>query len=771
MRTFFARPRGPRSTDQTVSKPAAGRRRLVITRVSPRGQHGFLLIEVMMSALIVGLMVVATFTGFEGLTHKSAEQRAVDEAAVLAAQSQQQLRSDPASVLLAFKEGKNTYTATAAGTTFTIVQKASFGNGSAQTGCAATETTKGQGTYILISSTVSWHRMVVKPVEESSLITPPIGSALDVEASNGETPTSGVPVVIKYVPAGSTSTSSLEGTTGPNGCVLFAGIPSTEAKVEVRETSGIVNRHGTQSWPTEAVTLAPNVLTHHALKLAHAGSVTAEFTYENATKDTHKNNAGTGNVEETVTGDTFVVYNSEMEQPPNFEEGSTTNPEPFTGTLFEIIPGEPGAYKQTASSPTEPIKYPQGNLFPFPSPKNWTAWAGDCIENKPETFDAAVKAEAKTVPPGAPATIKVPTTYVMLYVYSKSQAEIKAMAKKGEATWPSLETAQAKLVTITDKKCSGISPDNETPVKDEHTQYTTTGGEWGGHLSAPFQPFGEYELCLAGENNRVYKPKEAYVNKKPGEPVTLNIYLNELSQSEKQAIRKEKENEVHNARLAKEAETKTAREASEAVTRTKREAGETETKTNRVASEAATKEKRLATEAATAKEREKQEATEKETKTKEEATKKERETKETSERNKWKEEETAKKITKKERETKEATQTTNRKAAEATEKTSREKRESEEKATANKKKEEEAAKKKAEEKELEEKAKAEAKEAETRKAAETKETETKNAAVAKEIETAKAELKKEEEATAEAVKKETTELAEKEDVVETKPGC
>jgi len=572
MRTFFARPRRPRSTGHTASKPATGRRRLVITRV--RGQDGFLLIEVMMSALIVGLMVVATFTGFEGLSHKSAEQRAVNEAAVLAAQSQQQMRSDPASVLLAFKEGTNTYTATAAGTTYSVVQKASFGNGSAQTGCAATEAKRGQGTYILISSTVTWPRMVVKPVEESSLITPPIGSALDVEASNGETPTAGVPVVIKYVPAGGTTITSLEGTTGSTGCVLFAGIPSTEAKVEVREVSGIVNRHGTQSWPTEAVTLAPNVLTHHALKLAYGGSVTAQFTYENAIVDTHKNNAGTGNYEEPVTGDTFVAYNSEMEQPPNFEEASTTNPEPFTGTLFEIIPGKPGAYQQEASSPTEAIKYPQGNLFPFPSPKNWTAWAGDCVENQPETFDAAVKAEAKTVPPGASATIKVPTTYVMLNVYSKSQAEIKALAKKGEATWTSLETAEPKLVKITDKKCAGVSPDSETPIKGEHTQETTTGGEWGGHLSAPFQPFGEYELCLAGNNGRIYKPKEAYINKKPSEPVTLNVYLSELSQSEKQTLRKEREGEAREAREAAEAEAKAKRVAKEAETKAKKETTE-----------------------------------------------------------------------------------------------------------------------------------------------------------------------------------------------------
>jgi len=743
-------------------------------------QDGFLLIEVMMSALIVALMVVATFSGFSALSHKSAEQRAVDEAAQLAAQSQQQMRSDPVSVLLAFKEGENVYASTVAGTNFTIEQKASFGNGSSQTGCAATETTKGQGTYILISSKITWPRMVVKPVEESSLITPPTGSALDVEASNGEVPTSGVPVVIKYVPAGSTSTNSLEGTTGPAGCVLFAGIPATEAKVEVKEAPGIVNRHGTQSWPTETVTLAPNVLTHHALKLAHGGSLIAEFTYEKGTKDVHKNNAGTGNVEEPVTGDTFVAFNSEMELPPNFEEASTIAPEPFGGALFEIIPGKPGDYEQTAPSPTEIVKFPQGDLFPFPSPKNWSAWAGDCVENKPETFDSSIKPEAKTVPPGASAPIRVETTYVILNVYAKSQAEVETMKSHGEPTWTALEMSEAKLVTIKDKRCSGVTPDNEDPVNIEHTQYTTTNTEWGGHLSAPFQPFGEYELCLEGGEKgvgygRVYRPKKPYINENPSKPVTLNLYLNELSQTEKQEKRKEEELAAQKAREAKETEARTKREALEHEAEKSRIAGETETRTKREASEKETKAKREASEAASKKEREKEETTQKETKTKEEATKTERLAKEKAEKETWESEVSKNKNSKltkeKEDKEKEEAQATKRKTAEAAEKTAREKRESEEKATQTKRKEEEEAKKAAETKETKEKSEAETKETEKRKAAETKEAETRTAAETKETETRKSEEKKAEEAKVAAEAAETTELSNRAQIVETKKTC
>jgi len=776
MSTFFARLRLSRLTARTALGPATGRGRIAAARARARDQGGFLLIEVLISSMIVALMAVATVTGFTALNKEGAEERHRDEAAVLAAQSQEDMRSDPVSTLLAFKEeGGNSYTATVSGTTYTILQKASFGNGSEATGCSATESTKGQGTYVRISSTVTWTHMVVKPVSEAGIITPPTGSALDVEASNGEVPTQGVPVVVKYVASGTTTSSSLEGTTSSQGCVLFAGIPATEATVEVKEAAGIVNRHGTQSWPTEAVTLAPNVLTRHQLKLAHGGSVIAEFTYNNTTHDKHSNNADTGTYEEAVTGDTFVVFNSQMESPPNFEEGSTTDPEPFTGALFEILPAKNDTgFQQTAPSPTEIVRYPEGDLFPFPSPKDWTAWAGDCLENNPENYNGgAVKPEAAPVPPGTSVKIKVPMTYVMLNVYTKSEAEIKAMSKKGEALWPALETAESKPVTITDKKCEGVKPANETVIDAAHVQETTSGSEWGGHLSAPFQPFGEYELCLVS-GGKTYRPK-AYTNTSPKETKTLNIYLNEFSHAEVKTKREEKEKETQAARVTKENETKATREASESATKSKREASETETKLKRESSEKETKTKREVTEAATGKEREKEETAEKETKAKEEATKAERLASEKREKEAWESEvsKNGKSRTTKEREDKEKEekQATKRKPLEETEKKAAEKRESEEKATKKKREEEAAAKKAAETKEAETRKAAETKEAETAATEKAKEEKIKAEAVASEEKTKSEAVKVEEKATAEAVAAEEKTLGEREVSVETGTTC
>src|SRR5271170_8137621 len=67
--------------------------------VRPRSEEGFMLLEVLITAFLVGLIVVGTFTGFSVANSTSGDQRRHDEAAVLAAESQEQLRSDPANSL------------------------------------------------------------------------------------------------------------------------------------------------------------------------------------------------------------------------------------------------------------------------------------------------------------------------------------------------------------------------------------------------------------------------------------------------------------------------------------------------------------------------------------------------------------------------------------------------------------------------------------------------------------------------------------------------
>ncbi len=151
-----------------------------------------MLMEVVISALLVGLIVVATFTGFDVVNRVTAEQRRHNEAALLAAQSQEQLRSNPATTLDTLESEPHVYTRTVGGTVFTITQQAQPVNATGTaTGCNATETKSKTSTNILITSTVTWPTLKASKrpaVEQSSIITPPTGSALEVDITNGAAP-------------------------------------------------------------------------------------------------------------------------------------------------------------------------------------------------------------------------------------------------------------------------------------------------------------------------------------------------------------------------------------------------------------------------------------------------------------------------------------------------------------------------------------------------------------------------------------------------------
>ena len=98
-----------------------------------------------------------------------------------------------------------------------------------------TETKRQSGNAFGISSSVSWHQQTSekrKEVVASGVITPPVGSALEIDVDNAPVPTagvSGIPAIVKYNPSSGGSPVTFEQTTGSQGCVVFGGIPATEA--------------------------------------------------------------------------------------------------------------------------------------------------------------------------------------------------------------------------------------------------------------------------------------------------------------------------------------------------------------------------------------------------------------------------------------------------------------------------------------------------------------------------------------------------------------
>ncbi len=472
------------------------------------GEDGFLLIEVVISALLVALIVIATLTGFDVVNRATAEQRRHADAALLAGASQEQLRSDPASTLdqllgATALENAHVYTQTVGGTTFTITQEVESKTGTNETAGCTTGTTKASaGVYLQVASYVTWPLLKANKkrpeVSQSSIITPPDGSGLEVDVTNGakpESPVSGVTAVATYEGEKTEQLTTIEGTTGSAGCVLFAGIPSTAATVEAYRTN-YVTPSGAYIFGPKETSITPNLTTHEPVELAEGGAIEAEFQY---------NKVG------VPSGDTFVVENHSIAVAPEFEVGSPEVAIESNGTYNPLLKEK---YAETATTAISSAHYAKGDLFPFPT--SWSVYAGDCPANNVESVTGGtVKGGSIAVGAGVTSKVAVPMSKVKLLVYEGTKATPGSLAN-------SLE------VKITNLGCSKAStPNNASKAIYVHTQKTNSKGE----LEDPYQPFGtSFKLCVYGgaSHKNSYTTEEYALTKETGFTAPT-IYLGETT--------------------------------------------------------------------------------------------------------------------------------------------------------------------------------------------------------------------------------------------------
>jgi type II secretory pathway pseudopilin PulG len=463
---------------------------------APR-DDGFALIEVIISAMLVGLIVIATLTGFESVGRATADERFHDQAALLLSEAQEALRSDPANafdtLVAETKAGEpHTYTMTLGGgtgnETYTITQSAVYIENASQALTCSTGSKSTPALNIQVTSSVTWPQLLAagrKALTQSSVITPPDGSGLQVDVLNEETnPITRVEGATVNATEGATSSSA---TTSKEGCVVFAALPSTTVNLEVYKP-GYVSPGGEYKVIAKEVSIAPNLTTHRTVTLEEGGAIEAEFLYNKLTEF--------GGM--PVTGDTFVVSNTKMGIQPEFELGSTKITTFANGTYEALT----GTYEHTAKTPISAEDYPNGNLFPFAT-SGWSVYAGDCTENKPPTSvvtEEEANNEGKAaVQGGETIKVKIPTSYVNVSVYSGTEKTPGKLETTGETA----NKEEPYAVKITNKgaaKECKITPNNS--AKEEsyaHLQHVLTTKENAAHagfLQAPFQPFGKFELCV-----------------------------------------------------------------------------------------------------------------------------------------------------------------------------------------------------------------------------------------------------------------------------------
>ncbi len=313
---------------------------------------GFALVEVVVSAMLVGLISML-LVGVIAAGRTSGDQRNHSQADGLAQQDQERLRGLSIEQLTGLSQ---TRTVTLDGQTFTITSKGNYlTSSSSATACTATGS--GSADYVSISSSVDWpanHKdnnvsnsasQIRPPVTEQSVIAPQAGGTLLTRVIDPSgNPISGARVTA--VPASSSINSSGAASTDSNGCTIFAGLQPGDYTVTATK-SGYTDANGDATPSSTATATGGNTATAN-FTLAQAGTITATF--------------------KTVLAG--VTYFNQQAPSLSFQNPGMTTP-PFGN--------------EAPSAPATSIT--ANGVFPFAtsSSTNYTVWAGKCAINQTPT--------------------------------------------------------------------------------------------------------------------------------------------------------------------------------------------------------------------------------------------------------------------------------------------------------------------------------------------------------------------------------------------------
>jgi Tfp pilus assembly protein PilV len=333
-------------------------------------QAGFALLEVLISAVLVALIIIATFTGFDASNRATADERAHAQADALAQQDEDRLRSYQIDQLSGLNE---TRTIEYNGTKYKITSTGEFLSDTTESASCVKEAQS--ASYVRTTSKVTWASLGSRPaVVETGLITPPAGGALLVQVFDGSG--AGVSGMSVKATGPSPSTGVVSATTGANGCVVFAGMSEGEYSVDTSQT-GYVDKDGNEHPPTSqrAASVTSGTTTKKQFQFGLAGALKVSFINPE------------GGASE---GDSFVTFN--------------------TGLTAGVVRsfGNLGA-SEYAASKTSPK-----TLFPFSS--NYAVYAGTCTADAPPT--AVLESQGILVPPGETGSVKVMVPAVNLQVWS-----------------------------------------------------------------------------------------------------------------------------------------------------------------------------------------------------------------------------------------------------------------------------------------------------------------------------------------------------------------
>jgi Tfp pilus assembly protein PilV len=213
-----------------------------------RGDAGFGLVEVLVTALVVLILAAGMFATFDASSHATGLAKARSTALTLAQQDQARLRAMAIPDLSNLHNQVSSQRACddAGGNcvSYTVTSNADWvKDGQGVQSC--TQADAGFD-YLKITSTVTWPGIAGhRPATEESLVTPPVGTfgpgqgalAVKVVRADGVTGVPGVPVALS-------GTESYNGVTNSQGCVVWGLLPATGTYTVTASAPGFIDVNG-----------------------------------------------------------------------------------------------------------------------------------------------------------------------------------------------------------------------------------------------------------------------------------------------------------------------------------------------------------------------------------------------------------------------------------------------------------------------------------------------------------------------------------------------
>jgi type II secretory pathway pseudopilin PulG len=409
-------------------------------RQAPPAEEGFILIEVLVSALILAIVAGAVLTLIAATTRSAASERNHSVAYDLAQQDQARMRTLRISTLNRYVHNGSV---TVENTKYNVKSEGVFVNNRAgAVSCTAENDT---ADYVQLTSTVTGPG-IIEPITIRSVVSPSNGSGdpsngtLSIQATNAANgPVQGVAVKINE--------GAYQGSTDENGCANFAELPrASNYKVKL-EGGTLINPKGESTTTVENVSIEAGQTFRLPTSFDRGGTVKPHFYYLQP---------GTGIEHPTAPVDTMEIFNSESGQP-----ASTVGT--FGGTRSSTL--------------TSPL------LYPFKS--KFTVYPGACTSSSP---DPEGKVPANDVgmafveiPPGGAVEPRIRVPALELTVTNSSGAVVTG----------------AKVVVV-DTKCKPGT------TGGKRTYYTNSGGHLAKEPKATAEteaalPYGTYSICASAK--------------------------------------------------------------------------------------------------------------------------------------------------------------------------------------------------------------------------------------------------------------------------------